>query len=553
MSVPFCNTQLRIPRGFGAILEGLVREILRDQPADIPKYAALYFKRLLGQRENSGVDPIQWAASLEERFDNDRSFQDGPQAGPETGVSEEERPELQTEEVSAQSSESIRPQDSVATTDQTDAQNEQDQDVPPSETQTGVSGGDESTEAGESKKVAEGDAKEVAQEEAIEVAGEEVQEKAIEVAQEEAQENSQEEDQGVAEGAQSAKGVSEEDTEGKAKKNAEEVAQEESIEVTQEEAQEEAQEKAEELAEVSVEEDAEGSAKDTEGTTEGEAADLRKPEATVENVTVADNQDGNSQAADEESAKGETEEAEEVQDQAEKPNEVEGAVTEAPNEEDGQSADTEGNVDISAEPTENSSVEVGSMQAEPSDDQREGLEEVSETLTQEAQVSEEPEKEGEQNDTNNEEIEGIFDGLDTIMNTLEFLSSGRCTSRGGRASGCTRTQRLEGIELCLLKGHVIMKVSPDCAQVSIPSSSSCDRTRSSRRENHGMQEERSRPQEEEDIMDIPLDDPEANRAAAKIQAGFRGHMTRKKMKPEDKAEGEEALQQQPTESSFSKR
>lgn len=40
-------------------------------------------------------------------------------------------------------------------------------------------------------------------------------------------------------------------------------------------------------------------------------------------------------------------------------------------------------------------------------------------------------------------------------------------------------------------------------------------------------------------MDIPLDDPEANRAAAKIQAGFRGHMTRKKMKPEDKTEGEE--------------
>ncbi|KAM7399468.1 hypothetical protein PAMP_018739 [Pampus punctatissimus] len=56
----------------------------------------------------------------------------------------------------------------------------------------------------------------------------------------------------------------------------------------------------------------------------------------------------------------------------------------------------------------------------------------------------------------------------------------------------------------------------------------------------GMErEECNRPQEEEDIMDIPLDDPEANRAAAKIQAGFRGHMTRKKMKPEDKAEGEE--------------
>uniref|UniRef100_A0A8C5CLR3 Neuromodulin n=1 Tax=Gadus morhua TaxID=8049 RepID=A0A8C5CLR3_GADMO len=55
-----------------------------------------------------------------------------------------------------------------------------------------------------------------------------------------------------------------------------------------------------------------------------------------------------------------------------------------------------------------------------------------------------------------------------------------------------------------------------------------------------LEGECSRPQEEEeDIMDIPLDDPEANKAAAKIQAGFRGHMTRKKMKPEEKAEGEE--------------
>uniref|UniRef100_A0A9J7Y428 Neurogranin (protein kinase C substrate, RC3) a n=2 Tax=Cyprinus carpio TaxID=7962 RepID=A0A9J7Y428_CYPCA len=36
--------------------------------------------------------------------------------------------------------------------------------------------------------------------------------------------------------------------------------------------------------------------------------------------------------------------------------------------------------------------------------------------------------------------------------------------------------------------------------------------------------------QDEDIMDIPLDDPAANKAAAKIQAGFRGHMTRKKMK-----------------------
>ncbi|XP_055516790.1 neurogranin-like isoform X2 [Leucoraja erinacea] len=45
-------------------------------------------------------------------------------------------------------------------------------------------------------------------------------------------------------------------------------------------------------------------------------------------------------------------------------------------------------------------------------------------------------------------------------------------------------------------------------------------------------------QEEEDILDIPLDDEEANAAAAKIQASFRGHMTRKKLKGGEKDESE---------------
>uniref|UniRef100_A0AAZ1X7X5 Neurogranin n=1 Tax=Oreochromis aureus TaxID=47969 RepID=A0AAZ1X7X5_OREAU len=57
------------------------------------------------------------------------------------------------------------------------------------------------------------------------------------------------------------------------------------------------------------------------------------------------------------------------------------------------------------------------------------------------------------------------------------------------------------------------------------------------------EEECSQSQKDEeivDIMDIPLDDHEANRAAAKIQAGFRGHRNRKKLKPEDKEEGEKS-------------
>ncbi|CAB1443708.1 unnamed protein product [Pleuronectes platessa] len=86
--------------------------------------------------------------------------------------------------------------------------------------------------------------------------------------------------------------------------------------------------------------------------------------------------------------------------------------------------------------------------------------------------------------------------------------------------------------------HVADGTDADQQGEEIPLASATD-TQETEEKKSTDKEECSRPQEEEDIMDIPLDDPEANRAAAKIQAGFRGHMTRKKMKPEDKAEGEE--------------
>ncbi|XP_031440140.1 sperm surface protein Sp17 [Clupea harengus] len=70
MSVVFSYTHLRVPKGFGAILEGLAREVLRDQPEDIPAFAAKHFTVLLKAREESGEDPAAWAAALEERFIN---------------------------------------------------------------------------------------------------------------------------------------------------------------------------------------------------------------------------------------------------------------------------------------------------------------------------------------------------------------------------------------------------------------------------------------------------------------------------------------------------
>ncbi|XP_062894857.1 uncharacterized protein spa17 [Mobula hypostoma] len=74
MSVPFSNTTLRIPRGFGTLLEGLSREVLREQPQDIIEFAAGYFEDLLKSRTVSGIDPADWAARLEDRFYNNHAF-----------------------------------------------------------------------------------------------------------------------------------------------------------------------------------------------------------------------------------------------------------------------------------------------------------------------------------------------------------------------------------------------------------------------------------------------------------------------------------------------
>ncbi|XP_023817497.1 sperm surface protein Sp17 isoform X3 [Oryzias latipes] len=76
MSAHFFTAHLRVPRGLGAVIEGLAREVLRDQPENIPEYAANYFNGLLRQREESGVDPAAWAAKLEDRYHNNHDFTD---------------------------------------------------------------------------------------------------------------------------------------------------------------------------------------------------------------------------------------------------------------------------------------------------------------------------------------------------------------------------------------------------------------------------------------------------------------------------------------------
>ncbi|XP_012516218.1 PREDICTED: sperm surface protein Sp17 [Propithecus coquereli] len=76
MSIPFSNTHYRIPQGFGNLLEGLTREILREQPENIPAFAAAYFENLLEKREKTNFDPAEWGSKVDDRFYNNHAFKD---------------------------------------------------------------------------------------------------------------------------------------------------------------------------------------------------------------------------------------------------------------------------------------------------------------------------------------------------------------------------------------------------------------------------------------------------------------------------------------------
>ncbi|NXI76166.1 SP17 protein, partial [Rhipidura dahli] len=66
MSIAAANTNLRVPAGFQNLLEGLAREVLREQPTDVVVFAAQYFQKLLEQREAGATDPVAWGAMLED-------------------------------------------------------------------------------------------------------------------------------------------------------------------------------------------------------------------------------------------------------------------------------------------------------------------------------------------------------------------------------------------------------------------------------------------------------------------------------------------------------
>lgn len=55
MSMSFSANKLRVPPGFEHLLEGLAREILREQPNNLVEFAAIYFKKKLEERDGEHV------------------------------------------------------------------------------------------------------------------------------------------------------------------------------------------------------------------------------------------------------------------------------------------------------------------------------------------------------------------------------------------------------------------------------------------------------------------------------------------------------------------
>ena len=64
MSVRYGDIKLAVPNGFKELLENLSREILREQPGNIARFASVYFQRRLEAR-----GPMKRKLKLRNGFD----------------------------------------------------------------------------------------------------------------------------------------------------------------------------------------------------------------------------------------------------------------------------------------------------------------------------------------------------------------------------------------------------------------------------------------------------------------------------------------------------
>ncbi|KAF7218950.1 neurogranin (protein kinase C substrate, RC3) b isoform X2 [Nothobranchius furzeri] len=619
MAVPFSNTHLRVPRGFGAVLEGLAREVLRDQPDDIPAYAAKYFDALLKKRDESGTDPAEWAARLEDRFYNNHAFTTETcpenESASEVTIFREKSHEPQTEDesshsavISALSTTQPDPSEKEDSTGGTD----EEESIPPflskptalmplKEIHSAEMVFHESEDdrvdkqGGESKMV---DSEEENTEDAVEIVPypgppnmdvgaaelggtEKIQvrcssqdirnideekflnpEVEAELSHEigrGSQQETEDQAQNINEGERMEADAS--DDKSLVEISFEDVPETQVIgEVGEEKLMEEASVEIFQNTELEMEQKAQS----LELTADSAEAQFKLEIEVIKNDFIPEEQDIESHLAEFDVTKenldtidsdthaiddGEMEEGAKSISSSDQPtNDAEKEIKDSetdrkdaedifgfdqnqesknekhPNDPDYEqdvTSDVGGEEDICADDngeTKDPKTNDGKVEQSPSYATKSN---VSMTGTEEETVERE---------------QGTRTAVDSYQenNSEEKEKYKRKMSDSEVQENSEEMKKEETVSLT--HSAVWTAAEHEEEQEKEPDECEEDATASA---NKSDKEECSRPQEEEDIMDIPLDDPEANRAAAKIQAGFRGHMTRKKMKPEDKAEGEE--------------
>ncbi|KAK7882547.1 hypothetical protein WMY93_028721 [Mugilogobius chulae] len=562
MAMPISNTHLRVPRGFGALLEGLTREILRDQPKDIPKYSANYFENLLEQREEKGTDPSEWAAKLEDRYYNNHSFKSQDHA-PETAVSNSQ--DSTAEDYSGQSQGDV----SMDTIKNKHLNTSENKESSPIKTQAESgnepvnASGDPSLSSKFYPSTTSNQENSESQNYEVQLLSEKanikIQESNGESEDDDGQELMDQEDKpgndnicsaDLEQEATDAASITDEDAEQKCElRQQTPISQLEIIE-----------QKSEQLASNGV-------------TTSHDFEETNKDESLVE-ISFEDVPDIQQSMNDELRINAERREITDVLSNAQEVQLVEEKL-------DDDTEDNISNHDASMEESigiidpEHQSTTLADHLVDEDTNQNNDENSSLKDKLRKCSLTEETTTIVEQ--TNNSEIEDnqemdhqkLFDKdvaselTQLIDSNVQMLEEHQDKSEDDFLENNDEEQYQEetldkyftvsqdqhseeGLSDSEVKeghsSHVQDNVNLDLEEWPDKEDKGLQEeqqdTLYSKQPNE-EQEECSRPQEEEDIMDIPLDDPEANRAAAKIQAGFRGHMTRKKMKPEDKTEGEE--------------
>ncbi|XP_066566147.1 neurogranin (protein kinase C substrate, RC3) b isoform X2 [Amia ocellicauda] len=553
MSVPFSNTHLRVPRGFNTILEGLAREVLREQPKDIPSFAASYFQSLLKEREESGIDPAEWSARLEDRFYNNHAFKEnqtdnseGPdkdeaaariQAGFRGYAARQEMKRLKSSTTALNEKSSVKEQGplEVCATELTEhldmfgggldaeiqgveeGEDEANQDICSAELRLEPSrevsyGGVANVDiCGEELK---GNGEEM--EQGMGKVEDDVAERDLSLNQVQTNDWNPGEDEHLRKSDVAAASEPEVEKEDEEEGLADDKSVNEALEECEDEfgAETENTQESEEAPDSSTTEEPhlEGAVAEPESKDGSET--IRSVDGTVEGTedNVADSVDTTLEGKELSEAKSSAEvllsgmDMSHVDENLENKEETrEGCKAESPKDEVMDSAAAT-DVRDEREPEEASEAEdaAGLPDAEvkenPAEDPKSDVEDEpaeGHGLPEEAQT--EPEDMGVKSEDQSPDKppEGKSDELKPQEET------------GVSAEDVAETTEAEDQEKAEVEGVTEENLSTEVG---------ADRT------------EDCSKQAEEDIMDIPLDDPEANKAAAKIQAGFRGHMTRKKMK-----------------------